>query len=242
MSKEIEINEILAVLQSDLKKLIKHFRLDRRKQGEEDAPVIAENATPDNETLHRIEATLKELSERSTISDERLNKIINGAGEYLYQKQRDNLTVLKPVLEMIAEKLNEPTAEPQQSSVRHDHTYTVDFKNSKAAITIISLVVGLLASLFINFRQAERNNDLTDSNLKYRYVKMQGKAAPEDIYRLESIFGYDCNRDSIKMIRRQVEQYEQLLKEYNEKQLQIRLNDERALQIEQEAATVKGKQ
>ena len=85
MSKEIEINEILAVLQSDLKKLIKHFRLDRRKQGEEDAPVIAENATPDNETLHRIEATLKELSERSTISDERLNKIINGAGEYLYQ-------------------------------------------------------------------------------------------------------------------------------------------------------------
>ena len=118
----------------------------------------------------------------------------------------------------------------------------MDFKNSKAAITIISLVVGLLASLFINFRQAERNNDLTDSNLKYRYVKMQGKAAPEDIYRLESIFGYDCNRDSIKMIRSQVEQYEQLLKEYNEKQLQIRLNDERALQIEQEAATVKGKQ
>lgn len=70
---------------------------------------------------------------------------------------------------------------------------------------------------------------------------MQGEAAPEELYRLDNVFTFDRNKDSIKNIRRQVEQYEHLLKEYNERQLQIRLNDERVRQIEQEAATVKGK-
>lgn len=240
MSNEIEISEILAVLQRDLKKLVKHFRLDRRKQGDEDSATAAETE-PDNETLQRIEATLKDLSERKTLSGEQVNRIITGAGEYLHQKQGDNLSGLKPVLKAITEKLDEPPAEPQQSTVQHDHTYTVDFKNSKAALTIILLAAAFLASLFINFRQVDRNNNLTDSDLKYRYVKMQGRASPEDIYRLESIFEFDRNKDSMIVISKQVERYEHLLNEYNEKQLQIRLNDERARQIEQEAATVKGK-
>ncbi|MCD8103113.1 MAG: hypothetical protein LUE26_11200 [Alistipes sp.] len=240
MNKEMNIDERLAVLASDVKKLITHFKLDRRKQGEEENPANAEDAASEDQMLRQIAATVKQLSERGMLSDEQLNRIINGAGEYLHQKQGDHLSDLKPVFDAIEGKLDRLPAGPQQSTVRHDHTYTVDFKSSKATITIISLAVGLLFSAGINIHQANRNSDLRDSDVKYRYVKMNGEASAEDVYRLESIFGFDRNNDSVKIIRRQVENYERLLKEYNEKQLQIRLNDERARQIEQEAATVKG--
>ena len=69
---------------------------------------------------------------------------------------------------------------------------------------------------------------------------MQGEASATDIYRVESIFEYDRNADSIKTIRRQVEDFERLLKEYNEKQYRIRQDEARAREIEEEAATVKG--
>lgn len=240
MTKEINTDETLAVLASDVKKLIKHFKLDRRKQGEEENPANAEDATSEDQMLQQIAATVKELSEHRMLSDEQLNRIINGAGEYLHQKQNNHLSELKPVLEVMAEKLDELPAEPQNSTVRHDHSYTVDFKNSKAAITIISLAIALLFSVGINIHQANQNSDLRDSDIKYRYVKMQLKASTEDLRRLESIFDYDRNTDSMKTIRRQVERYEQLLKEYNENEYQRRQDEARAREIEQEAATVKG--
>lgn len=240
MSKEINIDERLAVLSSDVKKLIKHFKLDRRKQWEEENPANAEDATSEDQMLQQIAATVKELSERRMLSDEQLNSIINGAGEYLHQKQNNHLSELKPVLEVIAEKLDGLPAEPQNSIVRHDHTYMVDFKNSKAAITIISLAIALFFSVGINIYQANRNSDLRDNDIKYRYIKMQREASATDVYRLESIFEFDRNRDSIRIIRRQVERYEQLLKEYNATQYRQRQDEARAREIEQEAATVKG--
>lgn len=153
MSTQINIDETLAVLASDIKKLIKHFRLDRRKQGEEETPSEAE-PSPENETIRQIAVTVKELSERSMLSTEQVTKIIGGAGEYLFQKQSSHISELKPVIEAIKEKLDELPAEPQQSTVRHDHTYTVDFKNSKTVITIISLVGAFLISLGVNIHQA----------------------------------------------------------------------------------------
>lgn len=240
MSKEINIDETLVVLASDIKKLVKHFRLDRRKQGDEETPSETDSLQ-ENEMIQQIAVTVKELSERSMLSTEQVTRIIGGAGEYLFQKQSGHISELKPVIEAIKEKLDELPAEPQQSTVQHDHTYTVDFRNSKAVITIISLVAAFLISLGVNINQANRNSSLRDNDLKYRYVKMRGKTSAEELYRLESVFEYDRNTDSIKSIRSQVEVFERLLKEYNEKQYRIQQDEARAREIEQEAATVKGK-
>jgi hypothetical protein len=69
---------------------------------------------------------------------------------------------------------------------------------------------------------------------------MRGESTPGDIEALETIFTYDRNPDSIKLIRRQVVQYERLVREQAEKIEQARLNDEQAKQLRQEAETVKG--
>ena len=46
---------------------------------------------------------------------------------------------------------------------------------------------------------------------------MKGKPGSLDLLRLEMIFNYDRNRDSISVIRKQVENYERLVKGQAEK-------------------------
>jgi hypothetical protein len=100
----------------------------------------------------------------------------------------------------------------------------VDFRNSKAAITIITMALLILFSLGGNIWQLDRNIRLRDNGLKYRYIKMEGKASSRDLLRLETTFTYDRNRDSISVIREQVENYERLVKEQAEKIEQEKLD------------------
>jgi len=78
-----------------------------------------------------------------------------------------------------------------------------------------------------------KNNDL-----KYRYVKMQGQADEESLSGLEWQFKYS---DTIKIIRKQVEKYEELVKEQAERMERARRNTTKAEQLRKEAETLKGK-
>ena len=243
MNPQTDNNEMLAVIHSDVKKLIKRFKLDRRKQNGEDADSDSV-PEPGNEILQNIAAAIKEISERKLFTDEQidsLNRIITGIGEYFHKGNDERQTELKALMEIIIKRLDEQQATaPQTTTVRREHYFTVDFKNSKAALTMTAMAIMIIVSLCFNIHQADKNSDLRDNDIKYRYIKMYGKASAEEVYRLETIFEYNRNNDSVKMVRRQVEHFEQLLKEYNEKQAQIRQNDARAREIEQETTTVKG--
>jgi hypothetical protein len=76
--------------------------------------------------------------------------------------------------------------------------------------------------------QSAANYQYQDNDLKYRYVKMQGEVNEENLYRLEWQFKYG---DSIKIIRRQVERYEELLKEQAERIERAKRNSEEAEKI-----------
>ena len=69
------------------------------------------------------------------------------------------------------------------------------------------IILGL--SYFIG-NQRQTINQFKDNDLKYRYIKMQGQTNEENIYRLEKQFKYS---DSIKIVRKQVEKYEELVRE-----------------------------
>lgn len=80
-----------------------------------------------------------------------------------------------------------------------------------------------MLSLGGNIWQLNMNSQLKDNDLKYRYIKMQGRASPKILLRLETIFTYDRNKDSISVIRKQVKTYERLVKEQTEKIERARL-------------------
>jgi hypothetical protein len=65
---------------------------------------------------------------------------------------------------------------------------------------------------------------------------MQGKINDDNLYRLEQQFKYG---DSIQIIRKQVEKYEELVKEQTEKIERARRNNEEVSKIQKEAESLK---
>ena len=45
---------------------------------------------------------------------------------------------------------------------------------------------------------------------KYRYIQMKGKINDEALLKLDTMFTYESNKDSIAAIQKQVETYERL--------------------------------
>jgi hypothetical protein len=121
--------------------------------------------------------------------------------------------------------------------LRHHHT--LDFTGNRALIALTVATIGFIASLWVIDYQRRALVNFRDNDLKYRYIQMRGEAISDDILRLREMFEFNRDPDSIKLIRRQVERYEQLVQQQAENEAQARLNDEQAKQLRQEAEAVK---
>jgi len=100
-----------------------------------------------------------------------------------------------------AEEANKP------SKVEHQHRHKIDIDIQSnwfffSWVTLFFIIGGLFWAVA---DLCETNNQYVDNDLKYRYVKMIGQTNEDSFIRLEHQFQYS---DSIKIIRRQVERYE----------------------------------
>jgi HAMP domain-containing protein len=143
----------------------------------------------------------------------------------------EKIEVLTEKLDTVSEKLNLP--------LKHHHT--IDFMGNWALIALVLMVGAFIASLWVINNQRRTISRFRDNDLKYRYVKMHDGATAGEIKALETIFTYDRNPDSIKIIHRQVIQYERLVKEQADKTEQAKLNASEAERLRKEVETVKGR-
>jgi hypothetical protein len=144
----------------------------------------------------------------------------------------ERMETLTPQLDSVSEKLSRP--------LKHHHT--LDYASNWALIALVGTITLLICALYVNHRQRDTIVRSRDNDLKYRYIQMQGEATPGDIERLETNFTYDRHPDSIRAIRKQVEQYERLVKEGIEKSERARLNASEAERLKKEAEAVKRNQ
>jgi hypothetical protein len=140
-------------------------------------------------------------------------------------------------IETLADKLDRMDGK-RDRPLKHHHT--IDFMGNRALIALAVAVVAFLVSLWVIDHQRRTLAGFRDNDLKYRYIQMCGAATSKDILQLRNVFEFNRNPDSIKLIRRQVERYERLVKEQAENEARARLSDEQAKQLRQEAETVKG--
>jgi hypothetical protein len=168
-----------------------------------------------------------------------LRRIENAVDKALRDFQNNELQALKNSIGNIEQALNDINAEKRESVVRHHHRLSIDVGSSKRFIA--NLVV--LALIFVlSYVVGEQRRDLArfrDNDLKYRYIQMRGAASSADILRLRNVFDFNRNHDSIKLIRRQVTEYERLVRERAEKDERARLNASEAERLRNEAETVK---
>ena len=122
-----------------------------------------------------------------------------------------------------------------------NHCVSVDIKSSWVVVTILCLSLLFCTSLSLIYNLKEANDRLSDNDLKYRYIRMQGEANHDTLLKLENDFTYNRNYDNISGIRNQVEKYERLVKEQAEKIEQARFNEEEAERLKNEAEKLKRK-
>ena len=186
---------------------------------------ISDNQAKSNYNTEEIVLLMHDISERvnqkqfSPEQIKELQNILAQVAAYSLGKVNDKIGTILSELKSIIVPLNEKVGQlqiPQNVVIRKEHVFIVDFRRSKTAITIITMALVILLSWGGNIWQLKNNNQLKDNDLKYRYIKMKGKASSLDLFWLETIFTYNRNRDSISVIREQVESNERLVREHAE--------------------------
>lgn len=122
----------------------------------------------------------------------------------------------------------ENAVEMVKKPLKHEHYYSFDLKSNKFFLSWVVMIFLISALICVIFEQQETLKKNQNNDLKFRYIKMQGKIDEKNLYRLEQKFNYS---DSIKIIRRQVEKYEGWVKERAERIERVKQNSEEATEL-----------
>jgi hypothetical protein len=122
------------------------------------------------------------------------------------------------------------------TKVEHHYRHTIDIRSNWFFLSWVGLAIIILILFWLMASQRQTINQYRNNDLKYRYIKMQGQIDEEKIYQLERQFKYG---DSIKVIRKQVERYEELIKEQAERIEREKQNSEETEQVTRERDTLK---
>lgn len=101
------------------------------------------------------------------------------------------------------------------SNVHHHHI--IELGSSKVVVTIISLSILLLASLFGNIRLLDVKSRMSDNDLKYRYIQSINGISREGLNKIEDVFYHHRDKKKIREIRDHVGAYDRKVKETVEK-------------------------
>jgi hypothetical protein len=234
----------LALILAEVKKLTKHFKLDRKSKSDTNDPDGAENPDEGERLLKELVKKVGEIADRKEFTSEQiaeLKRIFTGIANFFLKEQDERYGEIKSSLDVVTELLGALKAEKQDSVVEHHHRHSIDIVSSKVFISMVVMGVLILGLSFVIGNQRRTISRFRDNDLKYRYVKMHDGATAGEIKALETIFTYYRNPDSIKIIHRQVVQYERLVREQAEKTEQARLNASEAERLRKEVETVKGR-
>lgn len=105
-------------------------------------------------------------------------------------------------------------------------------------IGMISTIVLLCTMLYW---AARPNYDRIDNDLKYRYIKMKGKATSDRIAELEKLFEQNRDNAKIREMKRDVEEYERTVKRKVQLEEQARLKEREAERLNENASRLKNK-
>jgi hypothetical protein len=100
------------------------------------------------------------------------------------------------------------------------------------------MVLIILGLAYTIGEQRQTISQYRDNDLKYRYIKMYERIDEGTIYRLEQQFKYN---DSIKIIRKQVERYEDLVKEQADRLERAKRNSEEAEKLYKQKESIRNR-
>ena len=133
-------------------------------------------------------------------------------------------------LENVIEQVKKP------NKVEHRHSISVS--NSWFTFSWIVLVVIILGLSWAIGNQRQTIAQYRDSDLMFRYIRMQGQTNEEGLFRLQQQFQH---RDSARIIRSRVEEFERLVREQAERMERARINEAERERLQREVDNLRGK-
>jgi hypothetical protein len=120
--------------------------------------------------------------------------------------------------------------------VKVEHHHKIEIASNWVFLSLLGMGLMILGLSYFIGNQRQTLSRYKDNNLKYRYIKMQGHTDEESLYRLERQFKYN---DSIKIIRKQVEKYEELVQKHAERLEKTKQGGESADRLQREIESMK---
>ena len=130
------------------------------------------------------------------------------------------------------ERISNELQRLQNLKVQNNHTHIIDFRTSRQFLWQASMIGIILLLLVGNAYQFKQNLNLSDNDLKYRFIKMYGGISSNELDTLEVVFHRDRDKTVIRNIRNEVEDFEYRIRVRAEKL-------ERARLLQQEAERLK---
>jgi hypothetical protein len=119
---------------------------------------------------------------------EELKESLKQRNEKPIEPAQVDMTAVNAMTERF-ENLIEETRKP----TKVEHRHVISIGSSKIFFSLIGMCIVILILSFTIYNQRETISQYKENDLKYRYIKMQGQATENNIYRLERQFEY---RDS----------------------------------------------
>jgi hypothetical protein len=152
-------------------------------------------------------------------------------------KQTEPVQIDLSAVNVLTERLEEVITEVQKpTKVDNHYRHTIDIGSSNVFLSMAIMVLVILGLSYVIGEQRQTINQYRDNDLKYRYIRMQGKINDDNLYRLEQQFKYG---DSIKIIRKQVERYEELVIEQAKRIERAKQNSKEAERLKKEVVQLK---
>jgi hypothetical protein len=149
-----------------------------------------------NQKLDRANRQIEKIGQyQPELSDNNENLELKSAIENLYDSQSQRLHAIENAIRTEKRKIEfTPTS-----------TFGMAF--------LFSLMLMLLAMSIWNNSLRSLNASLSDNDLKFRYIQMQGNATAKELEELDSLFHFNKNSKKIKSLRKQVETFEKNVEE-----------------------------
>ena len=191
-------------------------------------------ATTDNENILMMFEEINQKLDKTHLQIEKIGKqpskeIIEINNDELIAEIRQVKTVIGVLNNEQFDRLS------KLETVLRKEKRRIDF--SPTSINTMLIVLGFMViilglTLWATSLKAEKEL-YSDNDLKYRYIQMHREITPAGVIYLDSIF--ENRRDSVRIIRKQVELYEKAVIEKAKKLERARLKEQEAEQLTEEA-------
>lgn len=121
--------------------------------------------------------------------------------------------------------------------IRHRISLAIESRGVFWSIIGMMTTIVLLCTML--YWTAKPNYDRIDNDLKYRYIKMKGKATPERLSELEEIFERNRDNTKIRQMKKDVEEYEWTIRQKIILEEQARLKVQEAEKLNNKASRLK---